>query len=207
MTDPVMRNDSSQEKSSSVSTVPTRSESSRSSLILYTAVAVGLALFIRFFIAAPYIVQGSSMEPTFHDYHYLIVDRLSYRFGEPERGDVIVFNLPQNESRALIKRIIGLPGETVILEGGIVTIQSDAHPDGFTLAEPYLDVARFGGVQNMHMVLGADEYFVLGDNRVVSSDSRIWGALPHEDIVGRALVRLYPFTQIDLFPGMFRYEQ
>lgn len=207
MNDPVMQNDSSQEKNSSVSAVPVRPESSRSSLILYTLVAVGLALFIRFFIAAPYIVQGSSMEPTFHDYHYLIVDRLSYRFGEPERGDVIVFKLPQNESRALIKRIIGLPGETVVLHEGIVTIKNEAHPDGFTLEEPYLEAARLGGVQNLNMALGKDEYFVLGDNRVVSSDSRIWGALPHEDIVGRALVRLYPFTQMDLFPGVFRYEQ
>lgn len=207
MTPPVMHNDSSQEKNSSVTSASVHGDASRTSLILYTLAAVGLALFIRFFIAAPYIVQGSSMEPTFHDYHYVIVDRLSYRFGEPERGDVIVFNLPHNESRALIKRIIGLPLETVTIENGAVRIKNAAAPDGFVLAEPYLDPERFGGVQNMSLTLGADEYFVLGDNRVVSSDSRVWGALPQEDIVGRALVRLYPFSQIDFLPGISRYDQ
>ncbi len=207
MTDPVMQKDSSQEKISSSSTDSIRPKDSRTSLILYTVVAVGLALFIRFFIAAPYIVQGASMEPTFFDYHYLIVDRLSYRISEPVRGDVVVFNLPQNESRALIKRIIGLPHETVVIEGGVVTIKNAAHPDGFTLDEPYLDSERMGGISALNMALGEDEYFVLGDNRHVSADSRTWGPLPEYEIVGRVFVRLYPFTHISVFPGVSRYQE
>lgn len=207
MTDPVMRNDSSQEKISSVSADSVRAKDSRTSLILYTVVAVGLALFIRFFIAAPYIVQGASMEPTFFDYHYLIVDRLSYRLKEPVRGDVVVFNLPHNESRALIKRIIGLPNETVTIRDGVVTITNAEQPDGFTLDEPYLDSGRLGGIEQLNMALGDDEYFVLGDNRLVSADSRTWGSLPQSDIVGRVFLRLYPFTHISVFPGVSRYQE
>src|SRR3989338_11538243 len=106
---------------------------SQRSLLTYTVVALGLALFIRFFIAAPSVVSGQSMEPNFHDWQYLIVDRLSYDLGSRARGDIIVFDLPQNESRALIKRIIGLPGETVVLSGQSVTIINAEHPQGFTL--------------------------------------------------------------------------
>lgn len=207
MTDPVMQKDSSQEKNSSASRDSAHPQDSRTSLILYTIVAVGLALFIRFFIAAPYIVQGASMEPTFFDYHYLIVDRLSYRVSPPERGDVVVFNLPQNESRALIKRVIGLPNETVTISNGVVTIKNAAHPDGFTLSEPYLDRERLGGINTLNMALGEDEYFVLGDNRAVSADSRTWGSLPEHEIVGRVFLRLYPFTHISVFPGVSRYQE
>ena len=98
------------------------SKSTDRSLIGYTVVALGLALFIRFFVAAPYVVSGASMEPNFHDWEYLIVDRITYDFKEPTRGDVIIFDLPQNTSRALIKRVIGLPGETVTLSGNGVRI-------------------------------------------------------------------------------------
>ena len=179
--------------------------SGQGSLIVYTIVALGLALFIRFFIAAPYIVSGASMEPTFDNYHYLIIDRVSYSFGEPSRGDVIVFDLPQNTSRALIKRIIGLPGETVILEHSTITIVNDEYPEGFMLDEPYLDPEHVGGVSDLRATLSADQYFVLGDNREVSADSRLWGPLPREDIVGRVLLRLYPFSDINLFPGKYTY--
>jgi signal peptidase I len=196
MTDPVMQMPSSESSSAS-----------RSSLVVYTVVALGLALFIRFFIAAPYIVSGASMEPTFDNYHYLIVDRISYDLTNPERGDVIVFDLPQNLDRALIKRVVGLPGETVSLYGGEVTIINVAYPDGFTLSEPYLDPANIGGATDMTVTLGSDQYFVLGDNRKVSADSRLWGPLPREDIVGRVLVRLYPLSRIELFPGKAMYGQ
>ena len=183
-----------------------RPTSSRS-LILYTIVALGLALFIRFFIAAPYIVSGASMEPTFDNFHYLIIDRVSYDLAEPHRGDVIVFDLPQNTSRALIKRVIGLPGDTVSIKGNEVTITNDANPKGFTLAEPYLDPNNFGGMSGMSVELGPDQFFVLGDNRKVSADSRIWGVLPREDIVGRVFLRLYPFNHLGVLPGQARYEE
>jgi len=183
-----------------------RPTSSRS-LILYTVVALGLALFIRFFIAAPYIVSGASMEPTFDNFHYLIIDRVSYDLTEPHRGDVIVLDLPQNTSRALIKRIIGLPGDTVSIKDNEVTITNNAHPGGFTLAEPYLDPHNLGGMSGMTVELGPDQFFVLGDNRKVSADSRIWGVLPREDIVGRVFLRLYPFNNLGVLPGQARYEE
>ena len=198
MSDPVMQENSSSASSNS-------KKGSQRSLVLYTVVALGLALFIRFFIAAPYVVSGQSMEPNFHDWQYLIVDRISYDLGAPARGDIIVFDLPQNESRALIKRIIGLPGETVVLSGQSVTILNDKNPQGFTLEEPYLDAANLTGSNELTMKLGADEFFVLGDNRRVSADSRIWGSLPRQDIVGRVFLRLYPLNQLSVFPSESRY--
>ena len=182
-------------------------ENGHGSLITYTIIALGLALFIRFFIAAPYIVSGASMVPTFNDYHYLIIDRISYNIENPARGDVIVFDLPQNVSRALIKRIIGLPNETVILSDSTVTIVNSQNPNGFLLAEPYLDPANLGGASNMRITLGPDQYFVMGDNRAVSADSRLWGPLPREEIVGRAFLRLYPLTRIDFFPGKAEFSE
>lgn len=193
--------------SPSVSAPQNGNRGAQGSLFFYTFVALGLALFIRFFIAAPFIVSGASMVPTFDTYHYLIIDRVSYELGEPHRGDVIVFDLPSEESRSLIKRVIGLPGETVVIRGDNVIVVNDAYPDGFTLDESYLDPENLGGPSDMRVTLAEGEYFVLGDNRRVSSDSRFWGVLPREDIVGRAFVRLYPFTKINVFPGNARYEE
>ena len=206
MSDPVMQNSSSQEIQSSSSTHSETKNPSRGSLVIYTVLAVGLALFIRFFVAAPYIVSGASMEPTFFDYHYLIIDRLSYRFADPVRGDVIVFDLPQDTSRALIKRVIGLPGETVRIDGNNVIIKNTAHPSGMTLGESYLDPNDLGGIHDLTVTLGTDQFFVLGDNRKVSSDSRTWGTLPRADIVGRVALRLFPFTQLGILPGTVRYS-
>ena len=194
MEDPVMESASSD----------TRNSSQRS-LVAYTILAIGLALVIRFFVAAPYIVSGSSMEPTFFNLHYLIVDRLSYDFESPQRGDVIVFDLPQDTSRALIKRVIGLPGETVVITGNAVTVINAANPQGFTLSEPYLDPADLGGTTNIRVTLGSDDFCVLGDNRKVSADSRLWGTLPRSDIVGRVFLRLFPFTKLGVLPGEARY--
>ncbi len=195
MSDPVMQGESSQEAK----------KSSQTSLVTYTVVALGLALFIRFFIAAPYVVSGQSMEPGFQDWNYLIVDRLSYELGSPERGDVIVFDLPQETSRALIKRIIGLPGETVVVSGKKVIVVNEEHPDGIVLEEPYLDPANVVGTNEASITLAEGEYFVLGDNRKVSADSRLWGPLPREDIVGRVLVRLYPVNEFGFLPAAWRY--
>jgi len=196
MPDPVMQKGSS----------PVTRNGSRGSLLTYTVVALGLALFVRFFIAAPYVVSGASMDPNFDDWHYLIIDRVTYDLGEPQRGDVIVFDLPQEGGRSLIKRVIGLPGETVVLRGTSVSIVNDEHPQGFTLEEPYLDPKNLSGDNNMRITLKENEYFVLGDNRRVSADSRLWGTLPREQIVGRAFIRLYPFDQISILPEEARYE-
>lgn len=175
------------------------------SVIVYGLIALCLALLIRFFIATPYIVSGSSMEHTFENFDYLIVDRLTYDFRAPIRGEVIVFGLPQEPTRDLIKRVIGLPGDTVDIHDNKVTISDSAHPKGFVLAEPYISTENIGGPDDTHVTLGADQYFVLGDNRHVSADSRLWGILPRQDIVGRVLMRLFPFTQIGLLPGQAQY--
>ncbi|MBI5645015.1 signal peptidase I [Candidatus Kaiserbacteria bacterium] len=184
-----------------------REASSQRSLIAYTIIALGLALIIRFYIAAPYIVSGASMEPTFDNFHYLIIDKVIYKIDDPKRGDVIVFKLPQNTSRALIKRVIGLPGETVVLSGNVVRIINPEHPEGFTIDESYLSSGNLGGATNMKVTLGPDQFFVLGDNRKVSADSRLWGTLPREDINGRVFLRLYPFNKIDVLPGEARYSE
>lgn len=170
-------------------------------------IAVVLAIGIRYFVAAPYIVSGSSMEPNFQDYNYLLVDRLSYRFSEPQRGDVIVLDLPEDTSRALIKRVIGVPGDTVILSGDAptVTIINAEHPKGLTLEEPYVAPEDDGGTTNTSYTLGENQYFVLGDNRKVSADSRYWGLLDKKYIVGRVLIRLFPFDEIGFFPSEARY--
>jgi signal peptidase I len=177
---------------------------------LFTSALTLLAIvfIVRWFVAAPYVVSGSSMEPNFHDWNYLIVDQLSYRFSSPARGDVIVLDLPQETSRALIKRVIGLPGETVVLSGTAPTVSiiNAANPTGFTLTEPYIAPSNYGGASNARYTLGSDEYFVLGDNRRVSADSRLWGILPRTDIVGRVLLRLYPLTRMGILPEQAHYQ-
>ena len=183
------------------------SPSSSRSVFGYTVLALGLALFIRFFIAAPYLVEGSSMEPTFMGWDYLIIDKLVYDIKEPERGDVIVFTLPQDSSRSLIKRIIGLPGETVHISGSKIIIINPGYPDGFTLDEPYIDPKNATNGESVERTLGINEYFVMGDNRRVSSDSRIWGNLPEKNISGRVDLRLFPFGEISIVPGKYEYSE
>ncbi len=176
------------------------------SLIIYSAIALALAFTIRFYIAAPYLVQGTSMDPTFHSTDYLIIDRVSYRLEEPERGDVIVFRFPQDPSRSFIKRVIGLPGETVTIKDQKVTIINAINPDGFTIDEPYVSTENLRE-SDTRVTLGKDEFFVMGDNRKASADSRTWGTLPRGNITGRALLRLYPFTSIGVNPGDATFDK
>lgn len=176
-------------------------------LILYTVLALGLALSIRFFVASPYVVLGSSMEGNFHNWDYLITDRISYAFEKPERGDVIVFHLPHEYSRTLIKRVIGLPGETITATRDSVRIVNEANPEGFILSEPYLSTENRGGPNGTTITLSDAEYYVLGDNRRVSSDSRTWGVLPENHIIGRVLARLFPLSSIGIFPAEARYGE
>ena len=208
MTDPLMQNASSSDTPITPAPAKAPKKSSDRALFVSVVIALALAFAIRFFVAAPYVVSGSSMEPNFQDWNYLIVDRLTYQFEAPQRGDVIVLDLPQETSRALIKRIIGLPGDTVVLSGPdpTITIIDAAHPQGFTLNEPYIDPANYGGTTDTRYVLGPDQYFVMGDNRKVSADSRLWGLLPKQDIVGRVLFRLYPLNEIGITPEQARYQ-
>lgn len=184
---------------------PSSSVSSTRSLIFFALLVLIIVLPIRLFIAKPFIVSGASMFPTFNTWHYLIIDQLSYKLAPPQRGDVIVFRFPQNPSRFFIKRIIGLPNETVQLDGTTVTILNDEHPEGFTIDEPYVSAENEKEAE-LTMKLGDDEYFVLGDNRKASADSRYWGSLEFERIVGRAYLRLFPFNSLDVLPGAATYE-
>ena len=168
-------------------------------LVRFAIIAMLIVFPIRLFIAQPFIVAGASMDPTFADKQYLIVDEISYRLDEPHRGDVIIFRYPRDPSKFFIKRIIALPGETIQIEGAEVTVYNDAHRDGIVLDEPY--VASMRKATSLTETMGADEYFVLGDNRDASSDSRVWGALDRDFIIGRAFLRLLPLSDAGVFPG------
>ena len=157
---------------------------------------------IRVFVISPFIVDGESMHPTFENLDYLIVDELLYDFTAPARGDVIVFRYPDNPSIFYIKRIIGLPGEIVSINHGVVTITT-AKEQNIILAEPY--TVNEDATYTKNVSLGAGEYFVMGDNRPNSSDSRVWGPLPKKDIIGRVDLRLLPISKSGFFPGTTSY--
>ena len=153
---------------------------------------------IRLFIISPFVVDGESMHPTFENLDYLIVDEAIYDFQAAARGDVIVFRYPGNPSIFYIKRIIGLPGETVSITHGVVTITAVSGAS-FVLNEPY--IVNEDATYTKKVTLGTDEYFVMGDNRPNSSDSRVWGPLPRANIIGRVDLRLLPITKAGFFPG------
>jgi signal peptidase I len=153
---------------------------------------LGVAFLIRFFLIQPFYVSGQSMEPTFENNQYIIVDQVSYRFHQPHRGDVVVFRYPKNPAFSFIKRIIGLPGETVLVHDGGVTIFNSKYSDGVKLTEPYIPYQTSGEIR---IQLKKNEFFVLGDNRPNSSDSRSWGVLSRDFVIGKVWVVLYPFNQ------------
>lgn len=157
---------------------------------------------IRVFVASPFIVDGDSMHPTFENLDYLIIDELIYNFQTPSRGDVIVFRYPSNPSIFYIKRIIGLPGETVSINRGVVTVTT-LTGEKLSLAEPY--IVNEDATYTKNVSLNPEEYFVMGDNRPNSSDSRIWGPLPAKDIIGRVDLRLLPISKSSFFPGGASY--
>ena len=160
--------------------------------------ALLIAVPIRYFIAQPFIVRGQSMESSFEDGQYLIIDELTYRFHEPKRGEVVVFRYPNNPSEFFIKRIIGLPGEQVHIKNGTITIQTKDDKD-FVLNESYLpsDLKTY---PDRDFNLWEKQYVVLGDNRLHSSDSRVWGILDKRFITGRALFRAWPPAQFGFIP-------
>jgi len=150
--------------------------------------AVIIALVINLFLAQATQVYGQSMEPNLHHSQRLVVEKISYRFHGPRRGDVVVLKSPQNGSELLIKRVIGLPGETVTIHDGLVYI------DGVPLAEPYLTQGTAGYVEPT--VVPPLHVYVLGDNRSFSNDSRSFGPVPLENIVGRAWFSYWPVDQV-----------
>ncbi|MBU6426973.1 signal peptidase I [Patescibacteria group bacterium] len=163
-------------------------------------IALIIALPIRYFVAEPFIVSGASMDPTFASGQFLVVDRLSYRFEKPQRDAVIVFEFPNNPSVYYIKRIIGLPGETLKINDGKITVINAAHPDGLILDEPFVSPAH-ASHDTETVTLGQGQYFVMGDNRAQSSDSRAWGNLDAKYIVGRPILRLLPLNKLAIWPG------
>lgn len=152
-----------------------------SDILRFAIIAAVIVIPFRLLIAQPFLVSGDSMVPTFHNNDYLIVDELSYRFREPEKGDVVIFRSPVEPSKYLIKRIVGIPGDTV----------------EFSFPEK---LSAIQGLSNA-VTLKDGEYFVEGDNRNESFDSRYWGTLARANIKGRAFLRLWPLTQIGFFPG------
>jgi signal peptidase I len=167
-------------------------------IVIFVILAVVIVLPIRLFVAQPFVVDGASMHPTFESSDYLIVDELTYHLQAPHRADVIVFRYPGNPKIFYIKRIIGLPGETVQINSGKVTI---VKKDGTTLhlTEPYAVVED--ATYTLSTTLAGDQYFAMGDNRPESSDSRVWGPLPRANIIGRAYLRLFPVNETGILPG------
>lgn len=161
-------------------------------------VAVVTVFIIRSFLVQPFLVSGASMEPNFSSGDYLLIDEISYRFREPARGEVVVFRYPENPSVYYIKRIVGLPGEHVVIRGGNITIFNSANPNGFVYNEPYLSQG-LRTVGNVDVVLSGQQLFVLGDNRNYSYDSRSWGPLPLNDMIGLVRLRLLPITKVEAF--------
>lgn len=170
--------------------------------VRFLLVALIIVVPIRLFVAQPFIVSGASMDPTFANGQYIIVDELSYNLGNPSRGDVVIFKYPKNPKQYFIKRVIGLPGETVLVDGqGKVFIKDKDGKIALTLNEPYIKYPKDDSVER---TLKAGEYFMMGDNRAGSFDSRAWGPVERGLIVGKAFLRLFPITSIDLLPGQFR---
>ncbi|OGZ42596.1 MAG: signal peptidase I [Candidatus Ryanbacteria bacterium RIFCSPHIGHO2_02_FULL_45_43] len=157
-------------------------------------VSLVIVLPIRAYIVQPFIVRGDSMKPTYYQGEYLVIDEFSYHIRGPRRGEIVVFRYPQNPSQYFIKRIVGLPRERVEVRNGEVYIVNEEYPDGIVLDEPYLQEGVFSSPDTI-LMLDEKEYFVMGDNRYQSSDSRFWGALDSRFIVGRAWLRLWPIAR------------
>lgn len=178
-------------------------------------VVISLIIVIPFraYVAQPFLVSGPSMDTTFTDGQYLIVDELTYNIRDPRRGEVVIFHYPLDTKKYFIKRVIGLPNETVEIKNDIVTIchlsttttNCAADANKIVLAEPYVklsnDKLSSPPKPDSTITLKADEYFVLGDNRPVSSDSRYWGPVKRNLFNGRPFIRLFPLNTISLFPG------
>ncbi|MCD6429455.1 signal peptidase I [bacterium] len=168
-------------------------------LIKIFLIALLIVIPIREFVFQPFFVRGQSMEPTLHDFDYLIVDELSYRLHQPQRGDVVVFKSPTNPQQRFIKRIIGLPGETVIIRDGKVIIEKDNK--SFVLDESSYLSPNISTPGETKVHLGEDEYFVMGDNREKSYDSRSFGPIHKEDIIGRLAFRIWPLPVLAHAPA------
>lgn len=167
-------------------------------IIKIVAVSLIIIIPIRMYVIQPFIVEGASMSPTFEDGQYLIIDEISYRFSLPQRGDVIIFHPPSDSKTYYIKRVIGLPGETIELREGHIYIYNEEYSEGFRLNEAnYLINSRI--TQKGKTVLKDDEYYVVGDNRDNSLDSRRFGPIGPKAIKGKVLIRAFPVSEFSFF--------
>jgi signal peptidase I len=163
-------------------------------LLITFLLALIVVIPIRAFLFQPFLVKGQSMEPSFYTGDYLIVDEITYRFRDPKRGEVIVFKYPQNEKQKFIKRVIGLPGEEVEIKGEELIVKNEKGE--IVYSEKNSSNSIFG---NLKIKLGKGEFFVLGDNRAHSLDSRYFGKVKKREIVGRVVLRLFPPQRIEAF--------
>jgi len=171
-------------------------------LIQIAAISLAIIIPVRYFLIQPFYVKGASMEPNFFDHEYLIIDELSFRLRQPERGEIIVFRYPNDPSQFFIKRVIGLPGETIEIGGGQIKVFNDDLPNGYALPEDeYLQ--NVYTATNRTVTLKENQYYVLGDNRTSSLDSRYFGPLDGGAIVGRVWLRGWPLDRWRIFstPG------
>ncbi len=169
-------------------------------LVKVVVISLAIIIPIRYFLIQPFYVKGASMEPNFYDHEYLIIDEITYRFRSPARGDIIVFRYPLNPQEYFIKRVVGLPGEKIQIKNGDVKIYNSQYPEGVILDESYLiKNTKTYSLNEEIIILDDDEYFVLGDNRNSSKDSRSFGPIKKSFLSGRVLFRGWPFDRISLF--------
>lgn len=179
-------------------------------IIKIVALAFIIIVPIRVFLFQPFFVQGASMEPNFEDGQYLIINEFGFKetdlkfinvasFKELERQRSVVFRYPLDPKKFFIKRVIGLPGEKVQIKNGEIKIFNQENPDGFVLDEKEYISALTKTKGDILVTLKENQYFVLGDNRAFSSDSRVWGPVPKKDIIGEVLLRAWPLDKISVF--------
>ena len=174
---------------------------------IFKVVVISLAIIVpvRYFLIKPFYVKGASMEPNFYDHEYLIINEISYWLGEPERGDVVVFRYPFDPSQYFIKRVIGLPGETIKISGGKIVVINQEFPESQDLTEDYL-LPAMKTLGEVEVTLGEDEYYLLGDNRIASLDSRAFGPVKRNYIVGKTFLRGWPLDRFSLLINNLEYN-
>ena len=164
-------------------------------ILWYLIIAFVLIIPFRFFVAQPFIVSGNSMAPTFSPNEYLVIDKLSYHFQKPLAGDVLIFEYPLDPSLYFIKRVIGVPGDTIDVAHGSASVKK-IYQIGGAATSSKVHIARNNSDQPYEVTLASDEYFMVGDNGDASSDSRTWGPLQSKFIIGRAYLRLFPLNKV-----------
>jgi len=169
--------------------------------IITTAFAIFVVLFL--FVVQIHEVNGDSMLPNFHNGEYVLTDKLTYKFREPQRGEIVIFKAPPRPRDEYIKRLIGLPGERIKIQNNQIIIYNDGHPEGFILHEDYLEngiitQGKSAITPNTVFTIPDGNYLVFGDNRENSSDSRHWGPVPKSMLVGRAVIRIWPPTALSV---------